>query len=92
MDIRYVMRMKSIEQLHGSDVLVREVSWSPDGDSWTRQIFVRRPVHGGLRQVLAYYVDPESYSGPGEVFYRAPVIVRRTRRYVIIHQSGGYDV
>ena len=72
--------------------LTRTVTWSPYGDSWTHQTLIPRPFPGGFRQAIAPYVRAVGCGGPGQVFHRAPVIVRRTRRYVVIHQSGGFDV
>ena len=56
--------------------------------SWTHKFFIPRPIPGGLRQLAHAIVRPE---GSGRIFHRQPVIVRRTRNYIVIHQSGGFD-
>jgi len=70
-------------------ILTRTVS---RGDSWTHQLFIPRPIEGGLRQAITPFVRSAGCDGPGQVYHRSPIIVRRTRRYVVVHQTGGYDI
>ena len=63
-----------------------------DGTSWVRQTLVRRPLPQSLTDLMFEFVRPEGCGGPGQQFNGPPVILKRTRRYLVIHQSGGYDV
>jgi len=90
--------MKGIQK-HVSFTGVREDVVELDkelGSSFMRRVLFPRKswikrVHC-LRQMFTLYQLTSLSGTVGTLHYRKPVIVRRTRNYIVVHQYGGYDV
>ena len=78
---------------HGSHGMIQHTHTTEYRDTWRRVLFIPRPLPAGLfRTIWKRFVNAEGCGGPRQPFNRAPHILRRARRYVVICQTGGYDV
>jgi len=65
------------------------------GDSWVVKILFTVRKGEKLRDRMNECLYPPFYDGPGRMFAKTPVLMRRGRvrgvRYVVFHQFGGMD-
>jgi hypothetical protein len=72
--------------------ITMRVHVSEYGTAWCRQTLIRRPLRKPLAELMFDFVRAVGEGGPGRPFHMPPYIVKRTRRYLVIHQPGGLDV
>jgi hypothetical protein len=80
-----------------SGIRQRVISYGDLGQSATVQTIIpRKPWSRGvhlLHQLLEGILIPVTgMCDPGGFFAKHPVIMKRTRRYIVIHQTWGYDI